>query len=81
MPTKYYQKKQERLQKEARESYQNLSAGEKNKKWKKACERHQNFSEKEKENNGQYYREQNENLSEDQRLVEYRREYYITHNK
>ena len=36
-----------------------------------------------KENKRQYYREHNKNLSKDQkeRLIEYRRNYHITHNK
>ena len=85
--TGYYQKKKknrkkENLRKEVGERYQNLSEEQKIKKWKNACERYQSFSE-EKENKCQYYREHNKNLSEDwkQRLVEYRRNYYITHKK
>ena len=83
--TEYYQKKnrkKENLRKEVGERYQNLSEEQKIKKWKNACERYQSFSE-EKENKCQYYREHNKNLSEDwkQRLVEYRRNYYITHKK
>ena len=42
---KYYQKHKERLQKEARERYQNLSEEEIDKSWKKARERYQNFTE------------------------------------
>ena len=42
---KYYQKNKEKLQKEARERYQNLSEDEKTKKRKKPRERCQNFTE------------------------------------
>ena len=44
-----YQKHKERLRKEARERYQNLSEEEKDKKCKYARERYQNFTEEEKE--------------------------------
>ena len=40
MLNKYYQKHKERLQKKARERYQNLSEEEKDKRWKKARERY-----------------------------------------
>ena len=48
---------------------------------KKKCERCQNFTEEEKER--QYYRESNENLFDDQKqkLIEYRRNYYLAHKK
>ena len=50
------------------------------KKKNKTPERYQNFFEKEKEKKSQSYRERNKSLYEDQkqRLVEYRRYYYIT---
>ena len=38
MSAGYYQKNKERLQKRAREKYQNLLAEEKNKNWKYGCE-------------------------------------------
>ena len=44
----------ERLRKEARERYQNLSDKKKEKRRKKARERYQNFTEKEKEKRHQY---------------------------
>ena len=40
MVDKYYQKHKERLQKEARETHQNLSEEEKDKRWKKSGERY-----------------------------------------
>ena len=45
----YYQKHKERLRKEAREKYQNLSEEEKGKRQKEAWERYQNLTEEEKE--------------------------------
>ena len=48
MVNKYYQKNKEKLQKEARERYQNLSEEEKDKKRKYGRERYQNFTEEEK---------------------------------
>ena len=45
----YYQKHKERLRKEAREKYQNLSEEEKGKRQKEARERYQNLTEEEKE--------------------------------
>ena len=48
MANKYYHKNKEKLQKETRESYQNLSEEEKNKKRKNARGRYQNFTEKKK---------------------------------
>ena len=59
---------------EAHKRYQNLSE-EKEKRQKKACERYENFTEKEKE------KQCNKNLSEEQeqKLVEYRRNNYLTH--
>ena len=49
MTNNYYQKHKEKLQKEAREKYQNLSEEEKDKRGKKARDRYQNLSEEEKE--------------------------------
>ena len=49
MPTGYYKKNIEKLQKEARENYQNLSEEEKNKKQKYVHERYQNFPEEVKD--------------------------------
>ena len=48
--SKYYQKHKERLHKEPRESYQNISREEKDKRRNKAQERYQNFIEEEKSN-------------------------------
>ena len=45
--TQEYQKHKERLQKEARERYQNLSEEEKEKRRRKARERYQNLTEEE----------------------------------
>ena len=81
MKNNHYQKHKERLRKEVREKYQNLSE---EKKGKKSPDKDiQNFTEKEKEKKCQYHRELNKNLSKEQKqkLVEYRRNYYITHNK
>ena len=44
------------LRKEARERYQNLSEGEKEKRWKKAQDRHKNLSEEEKQKKVEYMR-------------------------
>ena len=46
---KWYQKHKERLQKEARERYQNLSEEVKDKRRKKARERYQHFIEEKKD--------------------------------
>ena len=73
MVNKYYQKHKERLQKEARERYQNLSEEEKTK-GKKNLKRYQNFTE-EKEKRHQYYQEHK------QKLPEYGRNYYLTHKE
>ena len=54
MSTRYYQKKKEILQKEARDRYLNLS--EEEKKQKQARERYQNSSGEEKEKKCQHYR-------------------------
>ena len=48
MVSKYYQKNKEKLGKEARERYQNLSEEEKQKRRKKARDRYKNLSEEEK---------------------------------
>ena len=55
----------------------------KTKKGKKACEICLNFSEEEKEKNRQYYHQSHKNLSKDkkQRLVEHRRNFYVTHKR
>ena len=45
----YYQKHKERLRKEAREKYQNLSEEEKGQRQKEAREGYQNLAEEEKE--------------------------------
>ena len=67
MPTGYYQKNKERLQKEACERYQNLLKEEKKKKQKYSCERYQNLFEEGKEKKRQYYREHHENLPKDKK--------------
>ena len=56
MVNKYYQKNKEKLQKEARERYQNLSEEEKEKRQKMARDRYQNLSEEEREKKHQYHR-------------------------
>ena len=86
MAAKHYQKSEEKLWKEARESYQNLS--EKKKQKAKTCTWNVSkfFWRKKKEKKCQYYRDRYKNLSEDQeqRLTEYRMKlllewnYYIT---
>ena len=49
LSAKYYQEYKERLQKKARERYQNLSKEEKEKKQQYGCERYKNLSEDEKQ--------------------------------
>ena len=49
MSNRYYQKHEEKMRKEARERYQNLSEEEKSKRRKKARKRYENFTEEEKE--------------------------------
>ena len=49
MVDKYYQKGKERLRKEARERYQNLSEEEKDKRRKKVRGRYQNLPEEQKQ--------------------------------
>ena len=66
MTNKYYQKHKEKLQREAREGYQNFSEKEKDKRWKRkqAWDRFQNLS-----------GEKNE------RKVDYMSNYYLVHKK
>ena len=71
MLTGHYQRSNGRLSKKARESYQNLSDEEKNKKRQYARERYRNHSEEEKEKKQQYSRERYKNLLED----EYRKKF------
>ena len=80
MTTNYHQKHKEKLWKEARERYQNLSQQKKIKGEKKQ-ERYQNLTEEEKKL--QYHCERNKNLTGNQKkkVVEYRINYYIRHNK
>ena len=49
LSAKYYQENKERLQKKARERYQNLSKKEKEKKQQYGCERNKNHSKNEKQ--------------------------------
>ena len=56
MVNKYYQKHKEKLQKEARERYQNLSEEEKEKKRQYHCARNKNLSEEEKVKKVEYIR-------------------------
>ena len=56
MANKYYQKHKEKLRKEARERYQNLSEKKRKKGKKKACDRYRNFLDEEKEKKHQCYR-------------------------
>ena len=60
LSAKYYQENKERLQKKARERYQDLSKEEKEKKRQYGCERYKNLSEDEKnklvEYRKKYYR-------------------------
>ena len=66
MTNNYYQKNKEKLQKEARERYQNLFKEEKDKKRQYTRKQHRNFSEEEKEMRRQYGRERYKNLLEDE---------------
>ena len=78
MINNYYQKKsKEKLRKEARERYQNLSEEEKDKRQKKTRERCQNLNKEENEKRSK------KNLSQKQKkkLAEYRRNYYLTQSK
>ena len=72
MVNTYFQKHEERLRKEARERYQNLSEEEKHEIRKKVRERYQNFTEEEKEKRYQYY------LERKKKLPVYRRNDYST---
>ena len=67
MVNKYYQKHEERIQKEVSERYQNLSEEEKDKKRRKFPERYQNFTKDVKEKRHQYY------LEHEKELPHYRR--------
>ena len=70
MVIKYYQKHKERLQKKARERYQDLSEEEKDKRRKKARERYQNFTEEEKDKKRQYYQDvSRSNLSVEEIII------------
>ena len=61
--------------KKAEEGYQNLCEEEKDKRRKRARERYQNFTAKEKEKTCQYNQERKN------KLLNYRRNYYLTHKK
>ena len=56
MANKYYQKRKERLWKEARERYQNLSEEEKGKRRKKIWERYQHLSKEQEQKLLEYMR-------------------------
>ena len=77
MAKNYYQKQRERLRKEACERYQNRSEEEKGRRLQKVRKRYEHFTEEEKE------KRHSKNLSEEQnqKLVEHRRNYYLTNNK
>ena len=75
MVNKYYQKHKERLKKEPRERYHNISKEEKDKRWKETPEGYQNFTKEEKEKRYQYYSEVKK------RLPDYSRNYYLAHKK
>ena len=91
MPNKYQMniivKNKEKIRKEASERYENLSEKKQNTKIKKASSKTSKFFWRRKRKKRQYYRERiyyrEQNLSEDQkqRLLEYRRNYFITHKK
>ena len=92
---KWYQKHKERLQKEARERYQNLSEEVKDKRRKKARERYQHFIEEKKDKWWKKAPERYQNFIEEakekryyqyylerqKRLSDYRKKYYLTHKK
>ena len=82
MTTSYNQKHKDKLQKEERKRYQNLSEEEKGKR-QMALGRYQNLSEEKKEKKRQYHRHCNKNLSEEQKQNqdEYMRNYYLAHKK
>ena len=73
MVNNYYQKHKERLRKEARERYQNLSEEEKIKGEKRLEKDIKMLLMKKKKKNHQYY------LESKKKLPDYRREYYLTH--
>ena len=54
LSAKYFQENRERLQRKARERYQNLSKEEKEKKLEYGCEHYKNFSEDEKQKLAEY---------------------------
>ena len=91
MPNKYQMniivKNKEKIRKEASERYENLSEEKQKTKIKKASSKISKFFWRRKRKKRQYYRERiyyrEQNLSEDQkqRLLEYRRNYFITHKK
>ena len=56
MTNNYHQKHKERLRKEAREKYENLSKEEKDKRQNKVPEKYQNLSEKQKQKLLKYLR-------------------------
>ena len=72
MASYYYQKDREKLCKEARERYQNLSEEETNKREKKTRETYQNY--------GKRKRKGVIRISLRKNLVEYRRNYNVAHN-
>ena len=80
-------KNKEKIRKEASERYENLSEKKQKTKTKKASSKISKFFWRRKRNKRQHYRERNyyreQNLSEDQkqRLLEYGRNYFITHKK
>ena len=75
MVNNYHQKHKERLRKEERERYQNLSQEEKDERRRKAGERYANFTEEEKEKRHQYY------LERKKKLPDYRRNCYLADKK
>ena len=67
----YDKKNKEKLLKEARESYQNLSKERKDKKQKDSHVTYRNISEEEKDKRHQYGRERYKNLLEDEYIYIY----------
>ena len=82
MTNKYYQKHKEKLRKEARERYQNLSEEERQKA-KKGSRQILKCLWRGKRRKHQYYREHITNLSEEEKekKVEYMKNYHLTHKK
>ena len=78
----YYQKHKENLQEETHKRYQNISAEEKEKN-EKNPKKISKFYWRRREKKRRYHRECNKNFSEEQKqkIVDYRRNYYIRHNK